>query len=553
MPVETSGVGTPDKFTYPFCYKPHPLCVAAANEVKSYIQGRTEWHDEIKGGKMFGVLVVRCNSGQDGISYGEKSILGYIAAFSGILAGQNNHEYFVPPIYDLQNPAGYFHKEESEISAISGKIELMGKSSELKMMRDRLACMERQAQEEILAMKEKVRAAKCERDRKRRQECEGNMSEPDFPNADMEAMLIKESQFMKAELRRTKAYWAEHIEAQKRLLDDYMSEMEWLRTERKQRSQRLQHWLFEQFVVCNANGERKNLTEIFDAEPPAGSGECCAPKLLQAAYLNGWQPVCMAEFWWGESPKDVVRHHGVYYPACRSKCLPILGFMMQGLDVEPNPLLGNGERQNVEIMYEDKDIVVINKPYGMLSVPGKESVNSVYSIVRKRYPDADEPMIVHRLDMDTSGLMIVAKNKAAHKKLQSQFIAHEVRKRYIAVLEGHVAERKGRINLPICADITDRPRQMVSKEFGRKSVTDFEVLAYSDNRTLIAFMPQTGRTHQLRLHSAHPDGLSCPIVGDRLYGNGADRMYLHAESITFKHPVSGEVMTITADSGFSLE
>ncbi|MCD8235412.1 MAG: RluA family pseudouridine synthase [Prevotellaceae bacterium] len=553
MPLVVQGIDEPEKFTFPFCYEPHPLCVAAANEVKSYIEKRTEWHSEIKSGKMFGVLVVRYGDTREGSPYGEKPKLGYVAAFSGILAGQNCHDYFVPPIYDLQNPGGYFYKEEAEISAINRRIDFMKKSDELSIMKETLARMERQAQAEIAAMKEKMRIAKCERDKKREQNSQCRTCGCSVPDADMAEELIRESQFMKAELRRTKQHWAECIDTQKSLITDYMSEVEQLCAERKHRSQKLQHWLFRQFCVCNANGERKDLTEIFDGEPPAGAGECCAPKMLQAAYIHGWQPVCMAEFWWGDSPKDTVRHHGAFYPACRSKCLPILGFMMQGLDVEPNPLLGNDEDVNVEILYDDDDIAVINKPYGMLAVPGKENKKSVYSVVRDLYPEAEEPMIVHRLDMDTSGLMIIAKNKEAHKKLQMQFLRHEVKKRYVAVLEGHVSKAGGRIELPICADITDRPRQMVSYEYGKKAVTDFEVLSYSKSRTLVAFMPQTGRTHQLRLHSAHKDGLSCPIVGDRLYGQAADRMYLHAESVTFKHPVNGEIMTVKADSGFSAD
>ncbi len=552
IPASIQSYEEPEKFTFPFCYKPHPLCVAVANEVKAYLKTRTEWHDEIKAGKMFGVLVVRYMDKQEGISCGKKAKLGYIAAFSGMLAGQNRHDYFVPPIYDLQNPDGYFYKEEAGISEINRKIDAMKASCELKSLKDELVCMEQQAQEEISAMKEMMVNAKCERDKIRARNNLNCIVEGAVSDTDMADRLIRESQFMKAELRRKRQRWTTRIDAQKKLIADYMSDIELLCAERKLRSQRLQHWLFRQFVVYNANREKKSLTEIFEGEPPSGAGECCAPKLLQAAYLYGWQPVCMAEFWWGDSPKDKVRLHGAYYPACRSKCLPILGFMMQGLDVEPNPLLDEDKNMNVQIVYEDNDIVVVNKPYGMLSVPGKEDKISVYSIVRDWYPESEGPMIVHRLDMDTSGLMIVAKNKEVHKKLQMQFVRHEVKKRYVAVLEGHVTDRHGRISLSICADITDRPRQMVSDEFGKKSVTDFEVLSYSGNRTLIAFMPQTGRTHQLRLHSAHKDGLACPIVGDRLYGQAADRMYLHAESITFKHPVSGEELTIKADSGFTV-
>ncbi|MCF0159895.1 MAG: RluA family pseudouridine synthase, partial [Bacteroidaceae bacterium] len=295
------------------------------------------------------------------------------------------------------------------------------------------------------------------------------------------------------------------------------------------------------------------LMEIFKGNiPPGGTGECCAPKLMQAAYRQGWKPLCMAEFWMGPSPKDELRMEGNYYPACRSKCKPILSFMMEGLDVEPNPLLEKNKAviNQLKIIYEDEAIAVVDKPSGMLSVPGKEELPSVYSVMKERLPQAVGPLIVHRLDMDTSGLMLIAKTEDAYHCLQQQFITHQIEKEYVALLDDSLTENpptgEGVIDLPLCVNPYDRPRQMVSATYGKRAITHYLIEGRtSEGRIRVRFIPQTGRTHQLRVHAAHPDGLGCPIVGDNLYGKPADRLYLHAEKITFYHPISGEKTTFT--------
>ena len=529
-----SLLSLPEKFTYPFHYTPHPLCVAAAGEVGRYLSTKGEWQGELRKGKMFGVLIVRTGEGE----------VGYLAAFSGILAGKNRHTYFVPPVYDVQEPDGFFRIEEEQISGINRRIEELQADVRYK------DCKQRLADETILAgqvlddIRGRMKAAKVERDRLR----------STVTRVDSE-QLIRESQFQKAELKRQKQYWKDHLASLQTEVEVFETEIERLKAERKTRSAALQQWLFKQFRMLNARGEERDLCNLFkdtvQKTPPAGAGECAAPKLLQYAYRNGWQPLAMAEFWWGDSPKNEIRRHGYYYPACKGKCGPILKHMLQGLHVEENPLETDMYRDTeLEIMYEDEWLSVVNKPAGMLSVPGKSDIDSVYGRVRRMYPEATGPMVVHRLDMATSGLMLVAKTKEVHQNLQAQFKNRTVCKRYVAWLDGIVEKKEGHIELPLRPDPEDRPRQVFDAVHGKPAVTDYTVLHYDSGRTFISFIPKTGRTHQLRVHSAHPLGLNAPIVGDELYGRKADRLYLHAEYLGFIHPVSGVYMEIEKESGF---
>ena len=534
-----SHIPLPEQFTYPFHYTPHPLCVLATEEVQSYLQTRPEWHEELQHGKMFGVLVVQDKQGR----------VGYLAAFSGNLAGSNHHPFFVPPVYDLLDPDGYFKQEEARISALNHTIQ---------------QC-------------HPVTSPLChpERSEGSREHTAGDVpaegqNHPHGDNTRMDAPEI---------LRR------------KVPLND--KDIESLKEERKNRSIALQQWIFRQFRLLNAHGETKDIEQIFAEtarrNPPAGTGECAAPKLLQHAYLHGLHPLAMAEWWWGDSPKGEIRRHGHYYPSCRHKCEPILRHMLQGLDVEPNPLLiSNTDATQLHTVYEDDYLLVVNKPAGMLSVPGKTGQASVLSILQERYPDATGPLLVHRLDMDTSGLLLAAKDKDIHAQLQAQFESRSVKKRYLALLEGvpQGKEPKGFIRLPMRPDYDNRPYQLVDFEYGKPAVTRYEILSplvilseakdldtstngiqilppygrqndiktmdNHDNtgRTLIHYYPETGRTHQLRVHSAHPDGMNCPIVGDPLYGQPADRLYLHAEYLEFRHPVQGKIMKIQSSSPF---
>lgn len=532
-----SDLPRPERFTYPFCYEPHPLCLLAASEVQQYIVNIDCWKEEIAKGKMFGVLVVE----RDGC-------LGYLAAYSGQLGGRNNWGFFVPAIYDMLQPDGYFKTEERKISAINDEVKALEQDEQMIQLLQDLKLIKVNAGLTIGQYKQDMEDAKKRRD---------DIRQKETLSAEKETELIKESQFMKAELKRIKKRFKEEEDRITICLKDKEEKLNRLKQKRKQLSDDLQQWLFKQFRVLNGLGEESNLLDIFSNTvghiPPAGAGECCAPKLLQYAYKHHFHPVCMAEFWWGASPKTEIRHHLHYYPACRGKCKPILEFMLKGLSVEDNPLDIYKEHQ-IETIYEDDSLVVICKPGGLLSVPGKGDLPSVLSEMRKRYPQADGPMIVHRLDMDTSGLLVVAKTMKAYLNLQQQFCNHTIKKRYVALLTHRPNNlESGTIDLPLSPDPLDRPRQIVNKIEGKAAITKYHIRkTFRNGMTLVDLYPQTGRTHQLRVHCAHHLGLDSPIVGDRLYGQSGDRLFLHAEQIEFTHPITGKQMTFTRLANFSV-
>lgn len=526
----------PEKFTYPFHYTPHPLCVRAATEVQQYLSAQSQWEEELQQGKMFGVLIVRTQTGDT----------AYLAAFSGILAGSNVHPFFVPPVYDLLQPQGFFKVEEENISAINTRIEELQNDANYMDLLRQIKEKTLQSRQELTVAKAALKAAKEAREKRRR------TGEPD--EAELAAM-IRESQWGKAELKRLERSWKEQIAPLQTGANAFARQIEELKAERKTRSAALQRKLFEQFRMLNARGEVKDLCTLFEQTvqkvPPAGAGECAAPKLLQYAYLNHLKPIAMAEFWWGNSPKAEIRHHGYYYPACKGKCEPILAHMLQGLEVDENPLLKETHHETpLETMYEDDYLLVVNKPAGMLSVPGKGEADSVYNRIKTRYPQATGPLVVHRLDMATSGLLLIAKTKETHQNLQAQFKNRCIKKRYIALLDGRTDSEEGIIELPLRLDPLNRPRQVADREHGKPAITRYRVLKYTENKTLVAFYPLTGRTHQLRVHAAHPEGLHCPIVGDELYGRKAERLCLHAESLEFTHPVTGETVVVEKKSDF---
>ena len=521
--------------------------------VQEYISSVDEWQEEINKGKMFGVLIAEDAEGRT----------GFLAAFSGLLANSNNHPYFVPAVYDILQPNGYFKTHEEEISNINRKVKALESSSERKHLIELLEKQKTEAAEAINAYKVEMAEAKKRRDQIRSslgvKECrsEGvktlasdasNLSTKSINSSTHQLVyssteLIQESQFMKAELRRMKKRFAEEIEKSERQLTIINNEIAALKQQRKQMSDALQRWIFKQFSMLNALGERRTLTEIFAETtmgiPPSGAGECCAPKLLQYAYEHRLKPLCMGEFWWGESPVGEIRHHRHFYPSCSSKCKPILGHMLKGLNVDDDPLLRNWEGE-IETIYEDDWLAVINKPAGLLTTPGRNNMPSVWSIMSERWPDASGPIIVHRLDMATSGLLVLAKNKDIHQQLQQQFEQRTVKKRYCALLDGIPEKHEGEIRLPLIADLTDRPRQKVDFENGKEAHTLYKVVETTDGQALVHLYPITGRTHQLRVHCAHPNGLNIPITGDELYGTRAQRLCLHAEYLEFTHPVSGK-------------
>lgn len=532
---DISTIELPELFTWPFHYEPHPLTRLAATEVQQYLASRGEWKSEIAAGKMFGVLIVRDREGG----------IGFLAAFSGNLCGTNHHDYFVPPIYDMLRPGEFFRVGEAEISAINEHIRRLSEGKEYLSARETLERAKECAERELNTLKSIHKQRKEERDRRR---YDGESSDS----------LILESQRDNSDMQRLKRLHKERVAEAQRHLDTLSHEITKLKALRQQKSSTLQMQLFEQFRIRNARGEVKNLCELFaptaQGIPPAGAGECAAPKLLQYAYVNELEPIAMAEFWMGASPRGEVRHHGAFYPACIGKCKPILMFMLEGLNVEKNPLLEITPPEP-RILWEDEYLVAIDKPCGMLSVDGKSGVRSVEQWAHEHYPNATGPMIIHRLDQSTSGILLLAKDKDTHKAMQEQFITRTVTKRYTALLEGIISSTSGRIDLPIKLDYENRPRQMVAAD-GKRAITEYNVLAIENGCTRIAFYPITGRTHQLRLHSAHHDGLNTPIVGDNIYGrecrkeDNGHRLCLHASMLSFRHPITDEVITIESEAEF---
>ncbi|MBO7068104.1 MAG: RNA pseudouridine synthase [Bacteroidaceae bacterium] len=537
LPPESARISSPDSFTYPFCYQPHPLCVQAAQEVREYLKTRQQWRGELQKGKMFGVLIVKSPSSgqsQNRSDWGakrrrERKEAGFffLAAFSGTLDGQTCHPYFVPPVFNLMEPGCYFQQEQEQISAINMQIASLQTQIKDSPLRD-------QMQRELQSFRIRMQEEKEGRHRLRTM-----LSAEEL--AVKEPEMIRQSQYQKAQYRRLQQEWKKQIEADEAPSREVQLQITQLRQERHDRSIALQQWLFRQFSFLNAEGQSKNLLELFHgAVPPSGAGECCAPRLLQAAYKEGLTPLCMAEFWVGESPRDELRQDGHFYPACNSRCKPILAHMLQGLKVEKNPLL-NREVQDVEVIYEDRQIAVVVKPHGMLSVPGKDGLPSVQSIVREKFPHATGPMIVHRLDMDTCGLMVIALTNEAYHQLQEEFRCHKVQKTYHALLERKMSiGQQGEIRLPLRPDIMDRPRQMVDRQHGRTAITYYKVLQNIGGHALVELHPQTGRTHQLRVHCAHPDGLGNPIIGDRLYGEPSRHLCLQAYQLI----INGRAFTL---------
>lgn len=521
---------------------------------------------------MFGVLLVDGDTTDARVhKLGE---FAFLAAYSGLLAGRNDWEWFVPPVFDAQQPDGHFKRTERAISSINDKIKELEESLEQETQG------KKEKEREIDDYRKKMQAAKILRDTRR---LHHNLSPEE------EAALIRESQFMKAELHRMKKRLAEAT--------PIADELEDLRRKRREMSEDLQRWLFSQYKLLNYKGEEKTVLEIFYPQlPPAATGDCCAPKLLQYAYAHGLKPLQLTEFWWGASPKGEIRHHLHFYPPCKGRCIPLMRWMINPPPTQ-TPLPSSPEGEEITgILFEDSQLAVIDKPAGMLSVPGKTGEVSVYDIMRQRYPNTDSPLIVHRLDQATSGIMVIAKTLYAYHHLQRQFAEHTVKKRYVAVLEKQMTPthpprgeetvlqreeetvlQRGEISLPLRPDINDRPRQMVDYEHGKPAVTKYHVITDSQPKSanhnwlsplapnvvsqlsiinyqfhkVVALFPQTGRTHQLRVHCAHKDGLGNPILGDTLYGSKrADRLYLHADRIIFIHPTTGEKMTFTSPVPF---
>lgn len=538
----------PEQFTFPFFYEPHPLSEIAAKELQDRIENEIEWKhnfglddNSADKGKMFGVLVAQNNDGK----------LGYLSAYSGKLTGMERPNGFVPHAYNLPEGDNFYEQGMRDINAITTELTALLHSEMYLLKKKVLEKAKREASSEISEFKSANFKAKNERKEERRNSSDLSAYEKDA----LEGKLVKQSLQQKYRLRVLKQSWKQALGY---LEDDFNSihqQVADLKEKRAKASAALQRQIFDEYKFLNAEGNWKSLHFIFKETeldlPPAGAGECAAPKLLQAAYAGGFKPIALAEFWWGESPVMEIKKHKQFYPACRRKCKPILGHMLMGLNVEANPLLVNyGEGKQLEKIYEDDFMLVVNKPEGLLSVPGKDIRDSVYQRIISEYPNVTGPVMVHRLDQDTSGLILIAKTKDAHKALQKQFLDKRIKKRYIALLDGVLEKLEGVIDLPLRVDINDRPKQVVCFEHGKRSITQYKVLSSKDNRTRIQLNPITGRSHQLRMHCAHRKGLNTAILGDNLYGKKDKRLHLHAEFIQFVHPETGKKMKFSAPANF---
>ena len=617
MPIAKKLYNTPSlwegrgRLNNPFYYTPSARCEEAATVILKQIQNHPEWHEEVRGGKTFGVLITESET---------------LFAYSGQMLGRYDIEGFVPPVFDYLDEKGYFKTHETEIVNINKEIDRLSTSDELRQARE--ALYEAEAGKPVLPHSRDV-----------------------DPTSEEYEAYCRQRQFEKGEYRRQKAVWNEKVAECRNALQVIQDQITSLKQERKRKSDALQHWLFEHFEMLNAKGEKKNLLDIFSEWakrtgskciiPPSGSGECCAPKLLQYAYLKGLKPVEIAEIcpspalWassgtyseilnlrlpqgarrklpsfaenvigntnftlapWGEDARRAGEGLSFSFrPACQSRCKPILDWMLQGLEVEANPLEEPEERTSLPILFENESIIVIDKPEGMLSVPGKSKRKSALDILREMRPDCPDLIMAHRLDMQTSGVLIAAKTMEVYREVQKSLTKPSQRegcfivntpsislpndqknkplplegvrgvdpslwegrgrllKTYFALLEGILpmpVGTKGEISLPLSSDYLNRPCQKVDYEKGKEALTLYEVMGEVEiegqKRTLMKLNPITGRTHQLRVHCAHPDGLGMPILGDDLYGKHAKRLYLHAQEVVIiaPQPPKGEFLEI---------
>ena len=545
---DISGIRPPEKFTYPFFYTPHPLVELASAQLKGYLVKTDLKHNFglgqnkhlIEQGKMFGVLVVRNKAGK----------LGWLAAYSGKLS-EDPKEYFAPPICDIHAAQSFYKKGEIELNEMSAEIVALEKDPNrleaIGKLEDRLT----EINEFLRAGRADLKDAKKARQRYR-ETVKKTLSPQDYE--EVKERLAKESIQGQLVFKHRSKKWVNEQEALEGKLANFSNEIRELKEIRRTKSNALQREIFNQYVFLNGLGQQQVLSDCFPdfdlRHPPSGSGDCAAPKLLQFAYNNELEPVCMGEFWWGAAPVKEVRKHGYFYPSCASRCRPILGHMLQGLDVEENPLLNYGKDKPMPIVYEDEDLVVVDKPAGLLSVPGVEIEDSALTRIKNLYPNASGAILLHRLDMSTSGLLMFTLNPKANKRMQRQFIKRQVEKTYIAEVLGEIKEEEGTILLPLAPDYFDLPRQMVCQENGKPSKTIWKVLHREKGISRLALKPVTGRTHQLRVHCAHPDGLGLPMIGDELYGVIGKRLHLHAHELIFQHPTSKERITLTAPIPF---
>ncbi len=527
----------PTVFPSPFDVLPHVVAQQAAESLKQRLPelcGGIHSFDTPDGGKMFGVLVVQNSVGE----------FGYLSAFSGMLGNRWECTGFVPQVFDLQQRESLLHKGEQQVAVMSGEMNSRLGDPAFIDTENQLYKLDDTAQLEL----ESLKAANANRKQQRHK----SRAQADLTQAALDEMAhqSRNDKIAFKQLRIRLAAESRELRSQYQLMTAAIDK---LRKQRKKLSQKLQAQVFTGYQLRSVDNQTRAMAEFFEAGlPPSGAGDCAAIKLVQ--YANSYQlkPIALAEFWWGQPPLGGLREHGRYYPSCRSRCRVLLPFLLSGLKLSV-PL----HEQPVELsdeyphtLYADDQIVVVEKPAGLLSVPGKVLTDSVETRLKARYPEVQGVMLLHRLDQATSGVMIAARNPLAYKKLQHQFQDRTIQKKYMALLDGTVEQDQGSISLPLRVDIYDRPRQIVCADRGKASLTKYSVMSREAGVTRVAFYPHTGRTHQLRVHAAHSDGLNCAILGDELYGRPGNRLHLHAEQLSFDHPLTGRRMTLSSDVSF---
>lgn len=486
-------------------------------------------------GKMYGVLLVETPAGEKGV----------LKAFSGLLKGRSHVDGWVPPIPGRERVIFEEAATLAKLEAI--KQELM--ALETLPERSQLLTLQKSFESQLQALAVEHTHRKQER-QQQRQLCSTTLTGMELTA--VLAQLEAQSQQDGMQRRRLKRQRDETLRPLKDAISSADARMRELKQRRKHLSQSLQAQMHKSYWLTNFAGESIALQDLMTSGSlPTGTGDCCAPKLLHYAATHDLKPLAMAEFWWGPPSAKGDKQPGHFYEACAERCQPIMGFLLSGLSGHSTAQLSS---LDIPILYEDEWIIAVDKPAGLLSVPGRyhDRQDSVQSRLRCRFPNASEIRAVHRLDQETSGILLLARNALTYRDLSQQFEQRQVFKSYEAILGGVLAAQEGMIELPLWADPSDRPRQKVDWTKGKPSVTQFRVLAPENDFTRVEFTPLTGRTHQLRVHAADPSGLNCSILGDRLYGcqKNAQRLHLHAKELKFYHPQTGELIHLQASVPF---
>ncbi|RLQ19266.1 RluA family pseudouridine synthase [Vibrio sp. SBT000027] len=536
----------PTRFTFPYYYTPHPTCELAMLQLQQSLIDCGV--NETSQGNLYAVLLVQDPTTQE---------LGYLSAFSGLqldpsLASQLNNINFVLPAFDSEQFQSHNSANLASQSQLADDIKKLQQSHNLDILVAELEELTVESAQAIEAFQLAMTVKKAQRselrDQANQEKALGNLESA----ANLLKQLGNQSSQEKRDLKALRIEWKQKIAERQSQVDLIESELKNRKQDHQAISEQLETQRLSHYRFINQALESKSLLELLDGKDALeGSGDCCLPKLLNFAFEHGFKPLALSEFWWGLPPTDIIRQHANLYPVCQSKSFEILDHQLTHIELEDNPLIVNpAVGKSFDIVYEDDEIVVVNKPEEFLSVPGKFIEDSVYTRIKAHYPNATGPLIIHRLDMSTSGLLILALTAESNKHIQKQFIDRTVEKRYTALLDGEIDGKSGDISLPLRGDITDRPRQLVCHEHGRNADTYWQAIGTHNGKTKVHLYPKTGRTHQLRVHCAHPLGLGVPIRGDDLYGYKRERLHLHAGYLKLIHPTTGEWMEFEVPSEF---